>query len=315
MKQPLPLLIGILVVYIIGSSIWYARTACCLGAAAAAPIGAAAATAATGTAVAAATIAEPAILANTTGLGAIDLTNDLSLNANENLYFEPSSFNFLPFSDNLSSFHRDLADYLIEHPDRTASITGRYQVDEENTSILSSIGLARANQIKNVLLEHNVPENQLLIKDDLVDAISQTDEVFDNAIVFGFEDTIDDYENLTSLEEKLRDNKITLYFDTNAKKLELDSEQRQYFTDLINYLNKNPEGIVLATGHTDNEGDWNINRYISRKRSQFVRNYLIANGIRMDQIQAKTAGAEKPVASNGTSEGRAKNRRVEITLK
>jgi len=122
-------------------------------------------------------------------------------------------------------------------------------------------------------------------------------------------------ESLTSLEEKLRSNKITLYFDKNAKKLELNPEQRQYFADLINYLNKNPDGIVLATGHADIEGDPGINRYISRKRAQFVRNYLIGNGIRMEQIQAKTEGDEKPIATNDTAEGRAKNRRVEITLK
>lgn len=306
MKQPLPLLIGVLVVYILGSSFWYSRTSCCLGT-----------TAATVGSAAAATIATPAaILANTTGLGAIDEANELNLNANENLYFAPSTFNFLPLSDNLSTFHENLANYLIENPDRTVSITGRYQADEENTSILSSIGLARANQIKNVLLDYDVPEGQLLIQDDLVEAISKTDEVFDNAIVFGFEESVaNDDESLTSLEEKLRGNTITLYFDSNAKKLDLDSEQRQYLTDLIDYLNKNSEGIVLATGHTDNEGDWNINKYISRKRAQFVRNYLISNGIDMNQVQATAAGAEEPVASNDTDEGRAKNRRVEITLK
>jgi len=307
MKQPLPLLIGILVLYILGSSFWYARTACCLGAAAA-PV--------ESSTTAVKSVAEPAaILANTTGLGAIDASNELNLNANENLYFAPSTFNYLPLSDNLTTFHQDLANYLIDHPDRTMTITGRYQADEENTSILSSIGLARANQIKNLLIDNNVPENQLLIADDLVDAISQTDEVYDNAIVFNFEDTVAEDESLTSLEDKLRSNKITLYFDKNAKKLELNSEQRQYFTDLINYLNKNPEGIVLATGHADNQGDWNINRYLGRKRAQFIRNYLIGNGIRIEQIQAKTAGDESPVASNDTAEGQAQNRRVEITLK
>lgn len=305
MKQPLPLLIGILVIYILVSSFLYTRTACCLGTAA--PV--------ESTTAVESVAAPAAILANTTGLGAIDTSNELNLNANENLYFAPSTFTYLPLSDNLSTFHQDLANYLIDHPDRTISITGRYQGDEENTSILSSIGLARANQIKNLLLDYNVPEKQLLITDDLVEAISQTDEVFDNAIVFGFEDTIVEEESLTSLEEKLRSNKITLYFDKNAKKLELNPEQRQYFADLINYLNKNPDGIVLATGHADIEGDPGINRYISRKRAQFVRNYLIGNGIRMEQIQAKTEGDEKPIATNDTAEGRAKNRRVEITLK
>ena len=306
MKQPLPLLIGILVVYILGFSIWHAQAGCGVG-------GTAAATAKSTTAAKA--IAEPAILANTTGLGAIDATNELNLNASENLYFAPSTFNYLPLSDNLSAFHQDLANYLIDHPDRTMSITGRYQADEENTSDLSSVGLARANQIKNLLIDFDVPEKQLIITDDLVEAISQTDEVFDNSIVFDFEDTPVEDESFSSLEDKLKNNKITLYFDTNAQKLELNPEQSQYFKDLINYLDQNSKGIVLVTGHADNEGDWNTNRYISRKRARFVRNYLIANGIPMEQIQAKTAGDESPIASNDTAEGRAKNRRVEITLK
>ena len=313
MKQPLPLLIGALVIYILGFSIWHARSGCGLG-------GVAASTAKSTTAAKA--IAEPAILANTTGLGAIDATNELNLNANENLYFAPSTFNYLPLSDNLSAFHQDLANYLIDHPDRTMSITGRYQADEENTSDLSSVGLARANQIKNLLIDFDVPEKQLIITDDLVEAISQTDEVFDNSIVFDFEDTVvedtpveDESFSSLELEDKLKNNKITLYFDTNAQKLELNQKQSQYFTDLINYLDQNSKGIVLVTGHADNEGDWNTNRYISRKRAKFVRNYLIANGIPMERIQAKTAGDEHPIASNDTAEGRAKNRRVEITLK
>lgn len=124
---------------------------------------------------------------------------------------------------------------------------------------------------------------------------------------------VDDPEGAT--EDYLRANPITFYFDTNANQLELDETQREYLTNLTTYLNNNKEAIVLSIGHTDNEGAENSNKYVSRKRAQFVRNYLIGFGIDEEQIETVAAGSEYPIESNDTEEGRAKNRRVEISLK
>lgn len=72
--------------------------------------------------------------------------------------------------------------------------------------------------------------------------------------------------------------------------------------------------LVMVDGHTDNIGTAAYNQQLSIKRANAVRNALIKNGVAADKIQAKGYGFEKPVASNKTKEGRAQNRRVEITI-
>ncbi|MBD3767215.1 MAG: OmpA family protein [Gammaproteobacteria bacterium] len=72
--------------------------------------------------------------------------------------------------------------------------------------------------------------------------------------------------------------------------------------------------LVIVEGHTDNIGTAAYNQQLSIKRANAVRDALIKNGVPADKIQAKGYGFDKPVASNKTKDGRAQNRRVEITI-
>lgn len=72
--------------------------------------------------------------------------------------------------------------------------------------------------------------------------------------------------------------------------------------------------LVLVEGHTDNIGTAAYNQKLSVKRAMAVRDELIKNGVPANLIEAKGYGFDKPVASNKTREGRAQNRRVEITI-
>jgi outer membrane protein OmpA-like peptidoglycan-associated protein len=67
-------------------------------------------------------------------------------------------------------------------------------------------------------------------------------------------------------------------------------------------------------GHTDNTGSFNTNRALSLQRAVTVRDYLQAQGVSSSNIEVVGLGPDQPVASNETSEGRARNRRVEIIL-
>jgi len=69
---------------------------------------------------------------------------------------------------------------------------------------------------------------------------------------------------------------------------------------------------VEIDGHTDNEGSADYNRVLSEERAKTVMKYLINRGISPDRLTAKGYGKERPVGSNNTAEGRAKNRRVEL---
>jgi len=117
-----------------------------------------------------------------------------------------------------------------------------------------------------------------------------------------------------TIEERLRASNLILYFDSNSEQLDLDDEQRNYLGDLYTYLRENEATGISVVGHTDSEGDASNNQVISQNRADLVRNYLIGNGIRPEQIEAKGMGAEEPIASNDTEEGKATNRRVEIIL-
>ncbi len=70
---------------------------------------------------------------------------------------------------------------------------------------------------------------------------------------------------------------------------------------------------VQVTGHTDNTGGLALNRRLSRSRADAVRTYLVSRGVAEDRLTARGFGPDQPVASNKTVDGRAQNRRVELT--
>jgi outer membrane protein OmpA-like peptidoglycan-associated protein len=69
---------------------------------------------------------------------------------------------------------------------------------------------------------------------------------------------------------------------------------------------------VEIQGHTDNVGDANANRALSRRRAEMVRTYLVGHGIAESRLTAVGIGPDRPLESNSTADGRARNRRVEF---
>lgn len=74
-----------------------------------------------------------------------------------------------------------------------------------------------------------------------------------------------------------------------------------------------PEVRVEIGGHTDSTGGDAFNLDLSRRRAAAVKDYLVAKGIDSSRLASKGYGETKPIADNRTKEGRAKNRRVELT--
>ncbi|OMJ32832.1 hypothetical protein BSZ14_06310 [Sphingomonas sp. Sph1(2015)] len=79
-------------------------------------------------------------------------------------------------------------------------------------------------------------------------------------------------------------------------------------------------GNLILRGHSDSEGDDEANRIMSRKRAEAVRDYLVRKGLDRSRMRVIALGETRPVAPNAKpdgsddSEGRARNRRVEIEL-
>ena len=71
---------------------------------------------------------------------------------------------------------------------------------------------------------------------------------------------------------------------------------------------------IIVEGHTDSQGGAAYNQDLSERRAQAVREYLVTRGIAADRISSVGFGLTRPVADNGSAEGRADNRRVEIVV-
>ncbi len=73
--------------------------------------------------------------------------------------------------------------------------------------------------------------------------------------------------------------------------------------------------MVIATGHTDSIGTDAYNQKLSERRAAAVKEYLVSKGVPSSKITTIGKGESQPVATNKTSEGRQKNRRVDIEFK
>lgn len=88
-------------------------------------------------------------------------------------------------------------------------------------------------------------------------------------------------------------------------------------TDLTKFavnLMENPNTDVAIVGYTDNTGSYAVNEKLSNQRANSVRNYLIKCGVNPNRLTAIGIPMADYVASNDTPEGRALNRRVELTI-
>jgi OOP family OmpA-OmpF porin len=74
-----------------------------------------------------------------------------------------------------------------------------------------------------------------------------------------------------------------------------------------------PNVRSIVGGHTDSVGSDAYNQGLSLRRAESVRNYLSNHGVSSSRLQAKGYGESQPVADNSTQDGRALNRRVELS--
>lgn len=103
-----------------------------------------------------------------------------------------------------------------------------------------------------------------------------------------------------------------IFFDTNSATLKPESKAE--LDKLVAFIKSNAIAKIEVGGHTDNVGDDKSNQTLSENRAKAVYDYLIKSGIEALRLTSKGYGETKPVADNTSEDGRAKNRRTEITI-
>lgn len=101
-----------------------------------------------------------------------------------------------------------------------------------------------------------------------------------------------------------------IYFETNKADLKLISHSA--LDDLAEILKRNEAVNLTIEGHTDSDADDNYNLTLSQKRTESVKSYLVSKGVSAERLTAIGYGETRPIATNKTADGKAKNRRVEL---
>ncbi|WP_041632849.1 OmpA family protein [Maribacter sp. HTCC2170] len=103
-----------------------------------------------------------------------------------------------------------------------------------------------------------------------------------------------------------------VYFDTSKSNVKGTSATT--LDKLAGIFKEYPNSDVLIEGHTDSAGPDDYNMKLSQQRAESVTNYLISKGIEANRFSTKWYGENQPKADNETTEGKAKNRRVELAI-
>jgi len=95
----------------------------------------------------------------------------------------------------------------------------------------------------------------------------------------------------------------------------IDESSHPLLTSIVQALGRCPEVTVRIGGHTDATGSDDLNQEISQARADSVRAHLIGLKMSPDRVEAVGYGESAPIADNKKAEGRAANRRIELTLR
>ena len=90
-------------------------------------------------------------------------------------------------------------------------------------------------------------------------------------------------------------------------------QYRGVLDEVVDVIRANPNTRLRLEGHTDSRGADAYNQALSERRAQSVRGYLIGAGIDGGLLEAVGFGEQRPIETNDTEEGRAQNRRLEIS--
>ena len=111
----------------------------------------------------------------------------------------------------------------------------------------------------------------------------------------------------------LQETEEKVHFDFDRANLKPDGQEA--LAIVVKEMQENPQLIAEIVGHADSTGPESYNMGLSQRRAEAVGNFLTQQGIAANRLRLSWHGETQPIASNATKEGRAQNRRVEVTVR
>jgi OmpA-OmpF porin, OOP family len=240
-----------------------------------------------------------------------------NISSRNNLRFGKSGFSPVLGSD-ISTLMDSLVFYGKANPNKKITVTGYYNATETNTSTFENLGLARAEELKKVLVSKGLKATNIYAESKKDESLIYSPA---DTLVGGISMMIMDTVPLQAkpvVKAPVKEDLFaprTVYFNTGENTLNVDADLKDYLEKANQYLKTHSSKTLLVTGHTDNVGDPERNVTLSANRAIFVKTELTKQGIAAASISTQGKGMAEPIADNNTKEGKAKNRRVTIQIK
>lgn len=212
------------------------------------------------------------------------------------------------FDENGSDQHtRDLS-YVAMRKAQLADVQARLQQDEERLAQLrANMTQEQREDLEKLRGKYQTQQDQLAASQE---ALAEAKQRAAQATA--------DLARIASVKEDARGTVITLsgevLFTSGDHEL-LPSAQAKLSEVATALTQQDKRSPILVEGHTDSQGSKDFNLKLSRQRAEAVRDYLTSHGVAADRVSAEGMGSAQPVGDNGTPQGRANNRRVEIVVK
>jgi len=212
-------------------------------------------------------------------------------------------------SEEFAAFRDSLVKVFDRSPAAVVEITGLYDQQEINNSEYENLGLARAQNIKQLLLYSGI-KRSIRVNSETADLSSGLGGKINHAISFGL---IPQEAPTTDFIISEAKNKLVIHFPNNSAAPESNQQVRKALKKLAGSAMKNDRDL-LVVGHTDNHGEAMDNKKLGLVRATKVKDILISYGMPERKVLAESEGEDVPLVNNTTKRGRQQNRRVEIII-
>ena len=220
---------------------------------------------------------------------------------------------FINIADDFSHFH---SGYLSYH-DKHLEIEGVAEDEITKLTLQEQLKPLKAFKITdnliikpNALGENNDSQQSLPIlneEEENTTAPLTFDEA-NSTLPIEEENSSEDIQK--SLDAILKNRQVQFLFGTTI----LTKRSKIIVDDIISWMQKNPHTRIEIAGHTDSYGKRKDNLFLSQERSQSIKEYMMAKGIKEMQLKATGYGESMPLYKNNSRKNRRKNRRVEFKV-